>query len=352
MNRYLLISAAILLSLAFLPGCSQWRVDAMKSSKFLTIPRGKGAGQVQLALDEKGIKNLTLGVEIEKDRVILADSLSKRVQVIGFDGKPEWIIGDTAGFEGEEVPVVPFNFSVIGTFTLDNEENLYVQNRLADIKGGQKSDLSPSYILVFNNQGELQYTLGQGGPPDTPFYYIEELFIDSEGNLFVISHSFHSWSVFRFKGKERTLYTNLSRLSFDEEEEGETYSGKIENVLIFSKGDRLLISVAYYHNKRFKYRKIFTYDVDSRALGDVLATLPDPKNVLFNIVEDKQLYFWDIVNNELRFMITDMKGNRVNTIQIDPPEDHSLYSKVLGYRNGGLYSYHIREEGIDFYKWE
>ncbi len=352
MNRHLLFSGVILMSLTIITGCSQWRVDAMKSNKFLTIPRGNGGGEVRLALDEKGIKDLTLGVEIKKNRVILADSLSKRVQVIGFDGKPEWIIGDTAGIEGEEVPVVPFNFSIIGAFTLDNEDNLYIQNRLTDMRGDYKSGISPSYILVFSKMGELQYTLGQGGSPGTPFYYIEEMFIDGDGNLFVISHSFHSWSVFRFQGKKRTFYTNLSRLSFEEEEDGETYSGKIENVLIFSKGDRLLISVAYYNNKRFKYRKVFAYDVDSRALGGVIATLPDPKNVLFNIVDDKLLYFWDIVNNELRFMITDMKGNRINTIQIDPPEDHSYYSKVLGYRKGGLYSYHIGEKGIDFYKWE
>ena len=36
----------------------------------------------------------------------------------------------------------------------------------------EETDFAPSYILVFNKDGELQYTLGQRGTPDLPFYYI------------------------------------------------------------------------------------------------------------------------------------------------------------------------------------
>ena len=40
--------------------------------------------------------------------------------------------------------------------------------------GGRDGFFSPSYIIVFDEKGKLQYTLGPQGSTDVPFYYIEK----------------------------------------------------------------------------------------------------------------------------------------------------------------------------------
>ena len=43
------------------------------------------------------------------------------------------------------------------------------------------------------------------------------------------------------------------------------------------------------HGSRFKYRKIVDYDKKGRA-GNPMLIMPDPKNELFSLVDNKHIY--------------------------------------------------------------
>ena len=139
---------------------------------------GDGPGQIQIVRDEYSLNDLSFRIGVRRDKIITADNNLKRLQIIDGSSNPELIIGSIQNIDKNRNRAVNFNFNVIGAFTTDNDNNLYVQNRLIS-KNYSSSDqeganFSPSYILVFNENGELQYTMGKSGTPDIPFFYIEK----------------------------------------------------------------------------------------------------------------------------------------------------------------------------------
>ncbi len=345
---------AVSFIILFAGSCSRWYVNSLSSKKIAEITSGEGPGQVQIIRDEYTLNELSFRLEVYDDRIIVADNSLKRLQILDSNGKPELIIGSVANIDKTRYKTFNFNFGVIGSFTMDGDNNLYVQNRLEKRSAqseGESANFTPSYILVFNKNGELQYTMGKTGTPELPFFYIEKLFTDSEGRLFVISRTFNSWELFRFNKRKREKYIDFSKLEFKETEDNNTYNGKIENIRIFKSGDEILLSVAYYHDVRFKYRKLYIFSLEKDKLLREVGTFPDPKNVLFNIVDDKLIYFWNIEGKDIKFMIVNMDGNIINNVKLEF-EGNSIFSKIITDENGVLHSYHVHNDTLQVLRWE
>ncbi|MCL1864629.1 MAG: hypothetical protein FWF73_02330 [Spirochaetes bacterium] len=304
--------------------------------------------------DDNALKTLTFKIAVHKNKIIAADNNFKRLQIFDDDGSLELIIGSINTKESKEkksYKEVNFNFNVIGSFAMDNDNNIYVQNRLVTKSSTGDSDFLPSYIIVFNKNGELQYTMGKTGTQDIPFFYIEKLFIDSEERFFVLSRSFNSWELIRFNNKKREKYEDFSKLNFVETENNSTYKGAIENIEIFESGNGVIISVAYYNDVRFKYRKLYEYSLDKSEIVREITNIDDPKNVLFNIVDDKILYFWNIEGKETKFILFNMSGNIINNIKIDF-DRNNIFSKIIHNESGTIYSYHVNDDRLKIYSWK
>ncbi len=334
--------------------CSKWFVNSLTPKKILEIKSGDGPGQIRIIRDEYALSELSFRIEVHDGKFICADNSLKRLQIIKSSGVPELIIGSLANIDKAKYKAVHFNFSVIGSYTMDDDENLYVQNRLENRGSGKSNDggsFSPSYILVFNKNGELQYTMGKTGTPDLPFFYIEKLFIDENNRLYVISRTFNNWELYVFDKKKREKYIDFSKIEFKETEDRKTYSGKIENMIINRSGESLLISVAYYHDKRFKYRKLYEFSLENDTIARELTTIPDPKNDLFNAVDDKIIYLWNIEGKKIKFKLINTDGNIMNNIRLDM-ESNTIFSKIIADEKGNLYSYQVIENSMFIYEWE
>lgn len=346
--------AAISFIILFAGSCSRWYVNSLGSKKIAEITSGDAPGQVQIIRDEYTLNELSFRLEVYDDKIIAADNSLKRLQVLDGSGNPELIIGAVSNIDKTKYKTFSFNFGVIGTFTLDDDENLYVQNRLETRSArteGEGANFTPSYILVFNSDGELQYTMGKTGTPEFPFFYIEKLFVDSENRLFVISRTFNSWELYRFNKKKREKYIDFSKLEFKETEDNNTYNGRIENIRIFKSGNEILLSVAYYHDVRFKYRKLYIFSLEKDRLLRSVGTFPDPKNVLFNIMDDKIIYFWNIEGKDIKFMLVNMDGNVINNVRVEF-EGNSIFSKIITDENGVIHSYHVHNDTLQVFQWE
>lgn len=345
----------VLLSLIFFNSCTQWFVNSLTSKTVASIKSGDGPGQIQIVRDEYSLNDLSFKIEVHKDKIITADNNLKRLQILDGSPTPELIIGSLQSIDKNKFKTVNFNFNIIGSITMDDDNNLYVQNRLltkSSAGGDQEgANFSPSYILVFNENGELQYTMGKTGTPDIPFFYIEKLFIDSDDRLFVLSRTFNTWELFRFNKKKREKYVDFSKLDFKETENNNIYNGKIENIVILKSGEEVIISVAYYHDVRFKYRKIYEYSLEKDKIVREITTIQDPKNVLFNIVDDKILYFWNIEGKEIKFMLVNMDGNIINNIKVEF-DNNNIFSKIIHDENGTIYSYHIYDDTMKIFEWK
>jgi len=345
----------VLISLISLNSCTQWFVNSLNSKTVASIKSGDGPGQIQIVRDEYSLSDLSFKIEVHKDKIITADNNLKRLQILDSNSSPELIIGSLQSIDKNKYKTVNFNFNIIGSFTMDDENNIYVQNRLLtkNSSGGDQegANFSPSYVLVFNENGELQYTMGKTGTPDIPFFYIEKLFVDSDDRLFVLSRTFNTWELFRFNKKKREKYVDFSKLDFTEKENNNVYNGKIENVVILKSGEEAIISVAYYHDVRFKYRKIYEFSLEKDKIVREITSIQDPKNVLFNIVDDKILYFWNIEGKEIKFMLVNMDGNIINNIKLEF-DNNNIFSKIIHDEKGIIYSYHIYDNTMKIFEWK
>lgn len=357
-TRTIITGVALVLAGAIIAiACSQWRVTTLTPRKPIHIKNGTYPGQVLVKTDEMGFEDLSAGVWVSDGKIITADNEQQRLQVLDPDGDVELVIGNLKNIDRKKIPSAPFTFRTIGACTMD-DQLIYVQNRFSQMRGMAKPadassiDFSPSYILAFNRKGDLQYTLGQKGSPDVPFNHIESLSIDSAGRLVVIAHSFDSWGVYIFKGKKREQYVNLGALSFDERDGAETYKGRIDNVRSYKDGERFLISVAYYHGLRLKYLKIFEYSMEKNGIARTIVQIPDPKNVLFNIMGDKHIYLWNVSSDEIKFIQLDMDGDIVNNLSLELKRRPGAYARIMMDEKGRFFSYHISKDGIEIIQWD
>jgi hypothetical protein len=339
----------------FITSCSHWKVSELNGKKLFTLESGTSTMEVPIQIGDGDLLDISFSINASRDKFFIADNKSKRLQIIDMDGK---VIGQIGTKKADQLLMsATFSFGLMGFVASDTEGKIYVQNRI-DTSQGQKPDqqsdieIASSYILVFDNTGKLQYSLGQKGPADIPFNYIEKILVDGNERLFVITKNYETWGVYRFKSRVRDFFVTLGKDSFKEREGGSEYNGVIENIVPFKEGSRFLISVAYYNNTRFKYRKILEYNVDENRLGKVILNLPDPKNELYTILDDKYLLLWDTEEKNLRFAIWDLNGNIVNNFRIKMDTRSSYLNQIFADEGGRIFTYMVKKTGIDVMEWK
>jgi len=354
MKRYV-----IFLIVLFFVSCGRWKVSGLKPYKLCELNNGSEPGELAITYGDDQLLNLTFNIRVHQGNIFILDNVLNRIQILEKDGSPLHIIGikDRKSLLDEDVIFSHFQFSILGSLTVDSKGNIYVQNRFKPSRKSRKNrnrglDFSPSYILVFNKNGNLQYTLGQKGSPDFPFYYIENQEIDNKDRLFIISRSFDKWSVFRFNKRKRDFYINLGEIAFKETENDEVYIGRIENIKIYQSGLKFLIAVAYYHNADFKYRKIYVYSIKDRMIENTILNIPDPNNELFTMINDKHIYLWDVDNKTIKFIICNTKGDIINNILLKIPKKNASFENIFIDELGKFYTFHVMKKSVEMFGWK
>lgn len=353
MKHGIIAGAAIVCAIL---GCGHWKVSTYNPSPICAIENGVEPGKVKLLFGEDGIFDLTFGVRIFRGKIYIADNSLKRLQVFERDGSLELMIAP----RGSAVPksggakTAFFNFSVMGHLVTDSRDTIYVQNRMVptDSSGGDDLDFSPSYLLAFDKSGTLQYTLGRVGPPNMPFDFIESVEVDRDDRLFVVSRKFTTWTVSRFNEQKLAFSANFTNSGFTEQDQDKTYEGKIDCVKIFRNGEDFLLSVAFYQGLRFKYRKIFKYSIKEQKITGTVLDLADPKNELFALVDDSQLYLWNVEEKRTRFVVMNFAGNIVNNILLKFDERRYFYQDIMLDESSSFYSFRVNKNNVEILEWK
>ncbi len=348
--------------LSFLTACPGLKVSDLQKDVLIHVNAGSAPEEITLDFSNNDILKQSFGVRVSNDKVICADNIQKKILILNNSGSAELYIGPapiTSSGESKDnsLKMVNFTFGLIGKSVADKSGNIYIQNSiLPDEASGIKANSKlPSYVLCFDQNGEILYTLGQDGSPDLPFYNIYSLYTDNNDHLFVTVKNIDSWSVMRFSGKQKDFSVTFSKNDFIEKavsKEQETLSGRVENILPFNSGDRLILSVAYYDSIRFKYRKIYEYFIADAKMGRTVLDLPDPKNELFAIMDDSYLVLWDVDKEDVRFSIWSMQENVVNNLRIKLSSPRPYYEEVLVDETGRLYSLAVKRQNIEIKGWK
>jgi hypothetical protein len=348
--------AIIIMLILTLFSCGRWKTTKLKSIELCSLSSGQNPGSIMLEYDQNSILNISFGIKIHQDNIYIADNILKRVQILDKTCTPSLVIGQKEDVQkiAPGVNKTFFNFSIIGSIVSDSDENIYIQNRFASAENStdpSQSNLiafSPTYILVFDSKGSLLYTLGRRGTPDIPFNFIDDMMIDSRDRLIVITRSIDTWSVYIFQSKKKLFEQNFEEVYFKDSSEG---TGRIENIRSFQNGENLLISVAYYENSNFKYRKILNYSIVKNRIDRTIMTISEPQNELFTIINDKLIYLWDVHDRNVRFIVCDLGGNIINNVLVNFPEKRDSYSDILTDENGDIYSYHVINRHMEILRW-
>ncbi|MBN2402354.1 MAG: hypothetical protein JXN64_08125 [Spirochaetes bacterium] len=338
--------------------CGKWKTNKLKSELLCTINAGNSPGNVMLKYDED-ILDVSFRIEVKKNNIYIADNILKRVQVLDKNCELLLLIGD-------KKPDVPekslekfskFQFSIIEAIAVDSSGNIYIQNSFSPSQKYNQQNhmretgISLSYILVFDNKGSLLYTLGRTGSPDIPFTSIESLTVDQNDRLFVITRSYDMWTVYRFTNKRRDLSINFVESDLKEQDGKDSTIGKIEKILIYESGDELLISAGYYNAVNFKYRKIYTYSIKNEKDLETAFIIDDHKNELFNLVDDKHLFLWDIDEQFIKYIVCSLNGEIVTNVSIKFSAINSSFDEILADSSGNFYSYHASKKGVEVLEW-
>ncbi|MBN1501056.1 MAG: hypothetical protein JW982_12920 [Spirochaetes bacterium] len=337
--------------------CSKWKISDLKTKKIIQIDSLKNNGYVDLFFEENRVLILTFKIHITKTNIYIADNRQNILLVFSNTGILEMVIGKKEILDANplfaNIMKSYFNFGVIDEITTDSQKNLFIQNR---INSGNSNNLeiSPSFVIVFDKDGTLQYTLGQNGNADIPFYYIDEMYTDSQDRLIVISKNFSTWSVYRYRNKVHDQFVNFKENMFIDKSDDGQLNGNIENINIFHNSEKLLLSVAYYQNTRFKYRKIIEYRFGENAeyKGKEILNLPDPKNELFALLEDQYIMLWDVDENELKFSIWNFQDSIVNNKRIPVGDGVTYFMDILLDEEGTIHTVSVKKDFIQIEAWE
>ena len=129
MKKALLSVFIISALLAGVSSCRQWKVSSLKQKELLFIENGGNAGNAAIKFDEYALTDFSFGIGVFNGKVFVADNVMKRVQIIDPGGKVDLVIGELKNIDTKKITSAPFNFSTIGSFTVDRNDNIYVQNR-------------------------------------------------------------------------------------------------------------------------------------------------------------------------------------------------------------------------------
>lgn len=335
-----------------LSACSNWQINEMSGSAVAVISQGTGIGQIAVNMKDNGVYDNSFSIDVSRGEVIVGDNALKRLQVIDKDKNVKLFIGPK--ISDKAPPSGVFSFGTIAKSVIDSEGNCFIQNVIRPQSGSsEQGDISSSYILVFNSLGRLQYTIGQKGQADIPFNSIHLMYIDSNGRLIVLENNHEIWKLYRFVGKTRELFNTFGSESFIKKADWEDAKCFIENIIPFESGNEFAMSVSYYKDTRFKYREIVLYDSKDDSIK-TLMQLPDPKNELFSILDNKYFLLWDSTSTDIRFSIWDTNGKSISNkrIQSDYFSKDSVLAKIFHDETGNVFTLSVSSSNVIVTEWK
>ncbi|MCB1159658.1 MAG: hypothetical protein KDK45_19315, partial [Leptospiraceae bacterium] len=113
--------------------CFRFRIQELSPSLVTQIPLGTGLQEVQAKKVNKAFANLPLSTPIISDKIYIPDYESSLIKVFNTNSDMEYIIGNPELQEvnAKKYRILFHRFSAIGNITVDESDDLYIQNILS-----------------------------------------------------------------------------------------------------------------------------------------------------------------------------------------------------------------------------
>ena len=101
------------------------------------------------------------------------------------------------------------------------------------------------------------------------------------------------------------------------------------------------------------YQPLMGFYTRDNRLGKAILKLPDPRNELLTLLEDRYAILWDVEKGDLRFSIWNLDENIViNHQRIKKSNVYAFFEKVLVDELGRLYTLIVTDEVVEIKEWK
>lgn len=286
------------------------------------------------------------------------------------------------------------DFKIINPLLLevDNRKNIYLVNRDPEYKKMVENiGIKDQLILKFDSSGTFLNYIGVDGIGNGPFSSITELKVDNNNNLLVRETLDDGIYIYKFSENGKLLkkvkltkenipvltnemeyiidFVNIKLSNFEDEVyiSSQFIRSFIENFSII-KYETMYEKIFVYSLKSEKYEKLlFKINpefVDLTKISDnrYIKTLYGDNKIIMKPMKEfigvdlnYNLYFKDTqlplntpIPNKFTLNIYDINGRNIKNIDIQYPVDIDYFSDMILSRNGGVYSYYIKNGEIFF----
>ena len=216
------------LSLFFF-GCSKNKVEELKKERSFSIPIGSGVEEIGVLKSDSGLFSGPGSVIFKNGFFYVVDTVNQKLLKITKPGDVILVISRGTRKENEKENVLRtkqrkyFEFNNIGKVAVDNENNIYIENKFIEklpekteidifstesILEQEKHEIYVSYILKFDRLGNFMYKIGKNGINSDPFFYIYKTDVDDDGNLIVLTvdEEWKTWDYYKFDSEGNQLF--------------------------------------------------------------------------------------------------------------------------------------------------
>lgn len=326
---------------------------------------------VQKLMDNLTLMQLSGNVLLRDDNLYIFDPGQKILVKIGPEaetGKTEFkyilttpVLYDQSmmGYENlpeEQRPIIlkwnesdfvkTYPFDILGNFTVDSQENLYLENKYIETIDGEIGETS-HYILNFNKDGEYATKIGRNGIEGISFLkneYIKQLFCDENDLLYAVI-AIDMENVVQLYQQEYSIICYVQGREYEIRKSGNDFRTRetpnnlhpsIENIAISPNGPNALFWVGFYkakpvshpesipdisynaYNYNIDHYKLYEYDIiNDEQVEEVLSLRPDEKHSLFAFLgaSNRNDYYFqslDLQHNRPIFIIRNEQGDPID----------------------------------------
>ncbi|AVQ10674.1 LIC_12708 family protein [Leptospira santarosai] len=355
--------------------CARFKVDNYNSYLYGRIKLGNTLSDVQAKILNGVPTNLPQTIPVVSSKIYVPDFEQSLLKVFSTDGELKFILGTFKEKVGDKYKLIAAKIGKIGLIAVNSDEDIYLQSRIGkeeqskldstteDIflkKSGsfdtESKDAIPSAILHFSDSGKLLNTIYvEGISGNTPFGYIERMEAGEDDLLFVFHKLGGEMKLSVYDNG--TFLRSVSASNFAEVvSDTETAQAKLETILPHFKGKYVVASFGIFDkkNSRFKSRKIFKYDFETK-LATPLKEIQDPSESLYWILKDNNFFIWETETEEessIRLQVHDDDGNHVNNIRLNYLPPRGLWRETWMDLNDEIYSARIKSGYLEIHKWK
>jgi hypothetical protein len=400
-------------------GCSKDKVEELKKEKLFTITIGMGEEEIGVVREKSGLFYGPSSVLFKNGFFYVIDSVNSKLLKITTPGDVILILAKGNPDVNHEDNILRtkerkyFEFDSIGKITVDNENSIYIENKVikqlpetkeidlfsADsIVEDTANEVFGSYILKFDRLGKYLYSIGIDGRGTDPFFYVYKMDIDNQGNLIVLTtnEEWSSWTFHKFDSEGKALLKSKITTEdiFPVDDMDETAFFVMDVVPVYNK-DQLIYWVSLYSTsydtknirkeedlwgeeieiedyEKFKeeeekdktkkgrdllYYKLLYYDI---AKGDIsktykwendLGNMLDTTEEFFGIDGESNGFLWKYINSTKAIITINRPNGSLLTRRSFIFEDDGIWTNYQVAVDGSVSAIKIGGRNIHFYRW-